>query len=334
MVKLKDIARETGLTISTVSKALNNSREISEATTAKVLATAEALGYRIKRTETRQKIKTIGVILPEVRSHLYAELLHTLTKEADRRGYMLMTVLTRDFSEDLFLYIERLLSYQLAGLFINGTAGLSPMAQKLLRDNNVPSVVIRNCDQDECYGIDSIYINDEIGICQAVDYLIELGHTKIGYLGENLSWMRCEALCNALKQRGLPVNPSFIKQGKERFEEGGYLRALELLEEPELPTAVLTSYDQVAYGATCAFLEKGLRIPEDISVVGFDSVSQCAHYPVPLTSISNPVGQMGVVAVKLLVDAITSPLTHVVQNVAIQGRLVIRSSTCPPKTKL
>ena len=136
-----------------------------------------------------------------------------------------------------------------------------------------------------------------------------------------------------LKQNDLEVNPAFFKQGRERFEEGGYLRALELLQEPELPTAVLTSYDQVAYGATRAFLEYGLRVPEDISIIGFDSVSQGAHYPVPLTSISNPVGQMGIIAVKILMDAINSPQNHVVQNIAIQGRLVVRASTCPPKIK-
>ena len=95
----------------------------------------------------------------------------------------------------------------------------------------------------------------------------------------------------------------------------------------------LTSYDQMAYGATRAFLEHGLRVPEDISVVGFDNVAQGAYYPVPLTSTSNSVEQMGITAVKLLMDAIRSPMTHVVQNVAIQGKLVIRESTCPPRTE-
>ena len=333
MVKLKDIAQETGLTISTVSKALNNSHEISAETTKRVIATAEALGYRMKRSFEKKEGKTIGAILPEVRSHTYAEILHALSAAANRQGYMLITVLTDSFTHDVAPYIERLLQHGLDGIFISNVVGLSPVAQKLLRDNNIPAVVLKNIDTDELYGIDSIYIKDTAAIYLAVDHLTELGHTQIGFLGEKLSFIRCEAFLEAMKQHNLEVNPAFVKQGHERFERGGYLRALELLKEPELPTAVLTSYDQFAYGATRAFLEYGLRIPEDISIIGYDNVDQSAYYPVPLTSTSNPVELMGTTAVNILIDAIQSPSTHVVQSIAMQGRLVVRTSTCPPKAK-
>jgi len=332
VVKLKDIARETGLTISTVSKALNNSREISEATTERVLETAIRMGYRTKQTEDRRDMKLIGAILPEIRSHSYADLLHTLTTEVDRWGYTLITMITNSFVDDITPYIERMLAMNVSGLFINGVIGLPRRNQKLLQERGMPTLLMKSVEMEELLGIDSISINDSSGMKLAVEHLVELGHTKIGYLGEYLSYMRHDTMCQALTQYGLEVNPAFIKQGSERFEEGGYLRALELLQEPELPTAVLTSYDQMAYGALRAFLEHGLRVPEDISVIGYDNVMAGAYYPVPLTSTSNPVEQMGITAVRILMDAIQNPATHMVQNVAIQSKLVIRDSTCPPKT--
>ena len=100
-------------------------------------------------------------------------------------------------------------------------------------------------------------------------------------------------------------------------DRGGYLRALELLEEKELPTAVLASYDQMAFGVMRAFREKGIEIPEDISIVGFDNTVMDNYYPVPLTSVTNPVEQMGVTATKILLDAIDNPVSHVGQNVAL-----------------
>ena len=332
MVKLKDIARETGLTISTVSKALNNSREISEATTERVLAAANAMGYRMKHAEVRRETNIIGAILPEVRSYAYAELVHVLSAEVERCGYHLIVAITNNFLDDVAPHIERMLALNVSGLFINSVAGLSKNGQRLLQEHNMPAIILKSIDTDEPFGIDSIYIKDSVGIRLIVSHLLELGHRKIGYLGEYLSFQRHDALCETLKQCGLEVNPAFIKTGEERFEEGGYLRAQELLQEPELPTAVLTSYDQMAYGATRAFMEHGLRVPEDISVVGFDNVAQGAYYPVPLTSTSNPVEQMGITAVKLLMDAIRSPMTHAVQNIAIQGKLVVRESTCPPRS--
>ena len=176
----------------------------------------------------------------------------------------------------------------------------------------------------------SIFIKGETGIEMAVDHLVELGHTKIGYIGEKASDIRYHAMCKCFRQRGIEIVPAFMKRGEERFELGGYLRALELLKEKELPTAIFASYDQIAFGAIRAFQEHGIRVPEDISIIGFDNIVMDNYHPVKLTSITNPVEQMGITAVKILMDAIKHPRSHVVQNVALQSRLVVRKSTCPP----
>ena len=327
-VRLKDIARETGLTVSTVSKALNGSSEISKATTQLVRRTAQTMGYVLKKTED-SRIKTIGAILPEIRSHYYAELMHSLNGEIEKRGYAMITMVTARYADDVRPYIKRMSQYNLDGLFVSCDNAFSEESYRILKETGIPALLLAEVDLP--YLMDSIYIKVESGVSTAVEHLLSLGHRKIGYLGEYNSDVRYKAFCSCMEQNGLEILPCFVKRGKERFEEGGYLRALELLEEKELPTAVLASYDQMAFGVMRAFREKGIEIPKDISIVGFDNTVMDDFYPVPLTSVTNPVEQMGVTATKILLDAIDNPVSHVVQNVALQSRLVIRESTCPPR---
>jgi len=327
MVKLKDIAQATGLTVSTVSKALSRSDEISEATTRRVLDAAHGMGYQPRRAANRD-VKTIGVILPEVRSHYYAELMHALTHEIESHGYAMITMLTPDFSAKVGPYIERLCQYDPDGLILNCYHELPEETFRTVLDTGVPSLLLTEVTPS-C-PLDSICIKTEFSVRLAVEYLLQLGHREIGYLGEYNSDVRYHAFLDLMKQNEIDVNPRFVKRTSTRFEQGGYEAACELLREPQLPTAVLTSYDQIAFGAMRAFRERGVRIPEDLSIVGFDNIVMDEYYPVPLTSVTNPVEQMGITAVKILLGAIRNPAAHVVQNVSLQSRLVIRKSACPP----
>lgn len=328
MVKLKDIAEQTGLTVSTVSKALGHSREISRETAQRVLETAKSMGYVSKKAMNRET-KTIGVILPEVRSHYYAELMHALSLEIESHGYSMITMLTKEYSADVTPYVERILQYDPDGLVVSCNFTLSEeTCQKMVR-SCVPTLLLTEVEMT--YPLDSICIKTELSVRLAVEHLVQLGHQKIGYLGEYNSDGRYYAFCEILKQNDIELNPCFIKRTGLRFEQGGYEVACELLKEKDLPTAVVTSYDQIAYGAMRAFRERGIRVPEDLSIVGFDNIVMDAYHPVPLTSVTNPVEQMGITAVKILLDAIRKPTTHVVQNVSLQSRLVTRASTCPPR---
>jgi len=331
MVKLKEIAMQTGMTVSTVSKVLNHSKEISQETTQLVLETAKMMGYVPKKAASRDT-KTIGVVLPEVRSHYYAELMHALSMEIESHGYSMLTMLTKAYSVDVHPYVERMLQYNLDGLVVSCDRTLAESTCRMLVDNQIPALLLTESDMR--YPPDSIAIKTELSVRLAVEHLIQLGHRKIGYLGEHNSDVRYQAFCEILKQNNIELNPNFVKRTEMRFEEGGYQVGCELMRERELPTAVVTSYDQIAFGAMRAFRERGIRIPEDMSIVGFDNIVMDEYYPVPLTSVTNPVEQMGITAVKILLDAIHKPTTHVVQNVSLQSRLVIRDSTCPPKETL
>ena len=327
MVKLRDIAEATGLTVSTVSKALNHSAEISKATTDLVWEKALEMGYAVKKPANPVQ-RTIGVIIPEVRSNYYAELMHSLANAIEKNGFTMITMMSTEYSASVKPAIERITQFKLDGLFVCCDVAFSDDSYQVIKNAGIPALLLTEVDLP--YMVDSIFIKGETGIEMAVDHLVELGHTKIGYIGEKASDIRYHAMCKCFRQRGIEIVPAFLKRGDERFELGGYLRTLELLKEKELPTAIFASYDQIAFGAIRAFQEHGIRVPEDISIIGFDNIVMDNYHPVKLTSITNPVEQMGITAVKILMDAIKHPRSHVVQNVALQSRLVVRKSTCPP----
>lgn len=326
MVKLKDIARETGLAISTVSKALNHSEEISSMTANLVWDKAAEMGY-FSRRDLGKRTKLIGVLLPEVRSHYYAELMHTLSREIERKGYIMATILTNQYTDDVQPYLAKLPQYDLDGLIVCCDNGFTAENYRALATGSVPAVLIAG-HSAPCF-MDTIQLGG--GITEAVEHLAGLGHKKIGYVGEYNTDVLYRSLCSRLPDYGVEVIPNFMKRGQERFEEGGYLRAMELLREKELPTAVIAGYDQMAYGAMRAFAEHGIRVPEDISVVGNSSALPDAFCPMSLTTVMKPVEQMGVTAVNMLQDAMENPKTHVIQNVTLQCKLVVRNSTCEPK---
>jgi LacI family transcriptional regulator len=281
------------------------------------------LGYAPRRAQT----STVGVLLPEVRSQYYAELMHILEDGLREEGYAslcMLTGFTRDRVERAF---DALIRQNVSGIIVSEAAYDRTSPGLYTQKRNVPVVILSELDSE--VPIDSIYIDQQKIMNLAVEHLFSLGHIKIGYVGERLSDVRYRAFVKALDQNGLKLDMSHIKIGAERFELGGYLRAKELLQESSLPTAVIGSYDQVAIGAIKAFAEAGLKVPKHMSVMGVDNIVMDDYMATGLTSITNPVGQMGIVAVKLLKDIIKDPASHVVQHVALQSKLVIRDSTAP-----
>lgn len=324
MVRLRDIAQRTGLTVSTVSKALNHSKEISTETSKLIWETAREMGYVSKKAAQRAE-KTIGVVLPEVDSQYYARLLHALNQKIEDCGYVMVTMLASEYAARIGPIVERMCKYEPDGIIVCCGSLVLDSDLRTISECGIPALVLN--ESVISMPVDSIYIENEQSVRLALEHLLELGHKKIGYLGEYNSDMRYQTLRSLMSQHGLELDPRFVKRGAIRFEEGGYHLANELLKEDELPTAVVTSYDQLAMGAIRAFQEHGIKVPRDISVVGFDNNVIDDYCQVGLTSVTNPVEQMGITAVKILLDAIHHPGTHVVQNVSMQSRLVVREST-------
>ncbi len=333
MPKMRDIAEKTGLNISTVSRALRDAPDISPETVSLVKRAAMQMGYHL-RTSARGS-NTIGLIVPEVGSHYYSEMVETIERELKKRGYSMIVIIGGFDVGGILAAFDQMLKHDICGMIVNDCFVLNAKDDIQKHDRIAHSVVplVLISENKVKLPVDTISIATEMGVRLAVDHLVELGHSEIGYIGEFASDVRYLALTQYLRERGLPVREQHMKRGKERFELGGFLRAKELLKEQEEPraTAVLTCYDQVGLGALDAFAEEGIRVPEDISVIGFDNIILNDYLPIQLTSMSNPTEQLGALAVKLLMDNLLEKEAHVVQNVSLQPRLVVRGSTCPPK---
>lgn len=336
MPKMRDIAEKTGLNISTVSRALRDAPDISPETVSLVKRAAMQMGYRL-RTSGRSS-NTVGLIVPEVGSHYYSEMVETIERELKKRGYSMIVSIGGFEVNGILAEFDQMLNHDICGLIVNDCFVLNAKDDIQKHDRIAHSVLplVLISENKVILPVDTISIANEMAVRQALDLLVELGHREIGYIGEYASDVRYLALTRYLKELGLPVRENHMKRGKERFELGGYLRAKELLREKDEPraTAVIACYDQVALGALDAFSEEGVRVPEDISVIGFDNIILNDYLPIQLTSISNPTEQLCSLAVKLLMDNIHEKEHHVVQNVSLQPRLVVRSSTCPPREQI
>jgi len=159
-----------------------------------------------------------------------------------------------------------------------------------------------------------------------VQHLQQRGYRRIGFIGEKMTANRLTIFKQAMKLQGLEPEAHFIITGQERGEYGGYLRMKELLSQKELPDAVFCSYDTMAIGAIHALREKGMRIPEDMAVIGFDNISVSQYVEGGITTIANPYDDMISIAIKVLTKRENNDQSTR-QQIALRPKLIVRSTT-------
>ncbi len=325
MARMSDIAKKANLNISTVSRALNGSPDISKETRDTVIKIASELGY-VTRERRILSRRTIAILIPELLCQEYPEMIHTLRSKMQNNGYDMISIVTGYHPSNIYTALCHVKSYDVSGAFIIFSAidrtNLNGLFAKL---PSIPVTIISEIDTT--IPLDTIYISQTQIMQLAASHLQSLGHQSIGYIGEAHSFQRLEELRAVCDRLHMHLMESAVIVGEERFEEGGYRRMKKLLEGPNLPTAVIASYDQMAIGAMRACQEADIRIPRDISIIGIDNIAADAFLTVPLTSVLNPVVQMCSVAAKLMLDQIENPHEHIVQHVSMQPKLVIREST-------
>ena len=330
MVKLIDIAKELGVSVSTVSRSLSNSSEIGEETRNKVKAMAAKLNY-IQNYSARSLAggtsKSIGIILPEISSNFYVQIVEYTGAILKSEGYSLILGISNHNFKDEIQFLNEFRNKEVDGIIIAGETyeDIVPELRNIKEKYNLPVVLIDTfVSSEEC---DYIMIDDALGINSAISYLKESGHETIGFIGDEISaYLRFDFFKNALKQSGLKYYDRYSKIGKERFELGGYLQMKELLKEKDIPTAVFASYDNFAFGAIKAINEAGLKIPDDISIVGFDNIRESEYFAIPLTTVSAPIKEMCQIGVKLLLNKIVTKDHKLIQHVSLKPELVIRDT--------
>lgn len=330
-VTMHDIAERAGVSVTTVSHVINQTRPVSEKLRQAVASAMDDLGYqpnRLARSLRRGRTQTIGMVAPDSSNPYFAEIAHAVEAAAFAQGYSVILCNTQmDMARETF-YANVLLEKRVDGI-IFVAAGDSAQQIRALQQHRQPIVLVDR----EVQGVaaDVVTMHNTRGARQAVEHLLALGHRRIACIGGpsavTPSSRRIGGYTEALTAAGLPVDPSLIVRGDFQFESGLHL-ANQLLDHPEPPTAIFSTNDLMAVGVMRAVLQRRLRVPEDISVVGFDDIRLAAYINPALTTVAQPKEALGQTATRLLLERIEDP-DLAPRRVTLETELVVRQSSGP-----
>ena len=339
MPSILDVAKLAGVSPTTAKRAVREPHLLTQATLERVQKAIQALNYEPDRTAgalRRGHSHTIGLMVGNIIEPFFAQLTRTIAKAVHARGYALLVA---DSEYDTALELENLRMFhghRVSGLIVRSAFGLGNLEYlKRLHEQGTYILEIDHFLEGSPFG--HIMFENEASVLMGVRYLHELGHERIAALTvfdpERLQDERAKAFPGVMKALGLKL-PKNYQHGSELSEEGGYQRTLELLRLPDPPTAIFSMTGTEAAGAFRAIKELGLRIPEDVSLLTFDDYSWTSLVDPPLDVIIQPIEQMGLAAVDVVLNAIEKRTLETVVRKRFKGTLVKRGSCAPPqKTK-
>ncbi len=305
-VRLEDIARQAGVSPSTVSRVLNGSKRVAADKRALVLATIERHQYRpnaLARGLVRGRTMMIGVVAQDIGSPFFAKTVSGIERGLADTAYRPILTTTHwhaEHPEDETRSLELLLERRVDGLII--LAGRIPDAELRAAAARVPLVIVAR--RVEGLEAQCIYVDSEGGAYRAMRYLIGLNHTRIAHItgtpGHPDAAARLDGYRRALLEAGIPTDEGLIVEGKFT-EESGLAGVEEILARGERFTAIFAANDQSAYGAMLGLFNHGYRIPADVSVVGFDDQFMSSYTLPPLTTVHHPTIELGQAAAEALV---------------------------------
>ncbi len=339
-VKLRDLARQVGVHPSTVSRVLSGdpSARLSEATRARILDAARETGYRPNRLARSLKIQrtlVLGMVIPDITNPFFSGLFRAVEDVAGPLGYNVILCNTDDTAARFEQHLRVLAEGHVDGLLI-AAAHRADSTIDSLRSRGIPYVLV-NRRRDAA--ADSWVVSDDRGGArQAVEYLVELGHRRIGHIAGatdiSTTATRLEGFREAMAQHGLLDERLIVKGGL--VEEAGARGMREILRLPGdlRPTAVFVANDFSALGAIAIAHRAGMRVPEDISIVGYNDGPLAARSEPPLTTLHVPVADMGRIATELLIQRLTGEVdpSNTPAQVTLPVELVVRGSAAPAVT--
>jgi DNA-binding LacI/PurR family transcriptional regulator len=337
-VTIKDIAKVAGVSHTTVSRALRGNPSISQETASRVRQVADELGYVPNKAASGLKTRRsgiLGVIVRRIVDPFFGEVLDGIEEVLSEKGYSLFLAASqRDLDREET--IVRLMSERRVDGVIICSTQVGEEHRQQLEQFGVPTVLINNQAADDI--THSVYHNDAEGSRQLTRYLIELGHTKIAYLGNARAGRttedRKQGYMNEMRRHLLPVPPEYVIEGPNGLAGGGKAGTLEFLEQRSPPTGIICYNDVMAIGAIRTLNEAGFRVPDDISITGFDNIDLAAYVSPPLTTFDQPKHELGRQAALMMLrvlDKYGDDATTLSSDViTLQGKLILRHSTAPP----
>jgi len=332
-VTLKDIAKKVGVHPSTVSRVLSGKYDnfnVSEKTRKLILETVKKFNYapnEMARNLRLQQTQTIGLIIPDILNPFYAGMARSLGIECEKKDYSFIICNTDEIQEKEINFIKMLKRRRIEGLVITPVQDSKEHFEELMNEG-FPFVLAGRCFNG--FKTNAVVTDDYNDVFKAVEYLIKLGHSRIGFIrGRKVSSAiqdREKGYRGALAKYNMQIDQDLII-GNGCTVESGYRATKEILNLPERPTALLISENVIVVGALEAIFEAGLSVPDDVSIVGFTNMKSTPYLSYPLTSITQPTGQLGKRAFDLLFKQIQSPDEHKYEKIVLHGKFSIGKST-------
>ena len=332
-VTIVDVAREAGVSYTTVSRVLNDKGNVKPETRERVLTAMTRLGYVVDqraRSLAGGRSQVIGLLVHDVGTSYIGEIIRGIDAELASAQYDLLLYTTHRRKTKESAHVITLTRGMADGLLL--VLPRDPGAYlEILRQLRFPHALVDHRGGDE--KAPAVAAANWRGAYKATEYLIGLKHRRIGFITGAMDQIcaqdRLAGYKTALTDHGITFDPELVYEG-DFFQPQGYAGASALLELPHPPTAIFASNDVSAFGAMEAVREHGLRIPDDVSMVGFDDILQAVHVHPPLTTVRQPLEEMGRTATRMLLEYIQDP-QRPIERVELPTGLVIRQSCRSPK---
>ena len=332
-VTIKDIARSLNVSISTVSRALRGMPEIHPSTRDAVLRLAEELDYQpnqLAKNLAKSRTKTIGVILPNLSYYYFSAMLNSIEEAALQAGYSVLVCQTNESYLREITNIQNLLRSQVEGFIISLSRDTDNYehVERLTR-KHIPVVLFDR--YAESINASKVIVDNRAAACKATEHLIENGCRRIAFLAGParlvMSNQRIAGYQEALLNHGLPVIEQYVVHS-DYTSESAIIQTLALMSLPQPPDGIVMISDRLAFSAIYVMKQKGIRIPDDVAVISFNNEPVSALFSPTLSSIEQPIQEMGAEAVRLLlreldaVDALVPKETRVMET-----QLIVRASS-------
>jgi LacI family transcriptional regulator len=331
-LNIKDIAKIAGVGVATVSRVLNNHCDVKEETRQKVLDVMDQYNYipnNSARNLKRSTSNNIGVLVKGIHNPFFSKMIKSIEEEIDKEGYSMILHYNESNNNDIDAAVELIKEKRLKGLVCLGGDFENLDNQEII--NLKTPIVLASTHVIEKANkalFSSVIIENEKAAFKAVDYIASLGHKKIGIIttgkeDRTIGKLRFEGYKRALRQNNIEYNEKFVEIGEYTFESGFHAMNKLLKKQLEI-TAVFATTDVMAIGASKAILSSGLKIPEDISVVGFDGIDYSMYFHPSITTVVQPVEEMGKKSIDLLFDLLKNKKNH--QHIILETELQERES--------
>ncbi len=303
-VSIKDVAREAGVSIATVSRVINNVNVVSSNTKKRVDDAIEKLGYSpniVAQSLKTQRSRSIGILIPDISSQVYPEIVRGAEDVAQMYDYSII-LCNSDFDVDKEKKYIKVMKEKMVDGLLYMSSSLDPEILDYIKLLQLKTILVETSEEDKA--LPSVTIDNRRASFDAVNYLLDKGNNKIAYVGikkdKRNAWARrFDGYEDALKERGIEVDPDLTYYGDLKAQTG--YKGINAIFEKTKVDAVFCGSDEIAMGVINGLRDNGLRCPEDVDVMGFNDIIEAAIFYPKITTISQPLYDMGSVSMRMLV---------------------------------